>query len=843
MNSEPYTLNDYLRAAGVPKPAPFASKLVMPWQPRHDQVVGLNRMLANNRFGLFDDPGCVSADTEFLHPTGWKRIDQWDREQVAQFDLELGVVSFTDPLRYVKEPCSEMLHLKTARGLDQMLSSDHRVLSFSTTNGKRDGKRATDPRFDTAQWWYDNQGKNHGRKLPTAFVLEGGQPADICTGDLRLMVAVIADGHMPNRNSTCYLRLKKQRKIDRIRQHLEGLGYPYRDVPCQPEGFRRISFTSPMREKFFGEFWWTLNTRQLEIVVDECRFWDGSQDARGNGSFSFHSRTKGDADFIQYAASATGRTATLYTTQREGGIDYTVRVQPRSQYVSGKPDRKWITKVPNPEGFKYCFQVPSGALVLRRNGKVFVTGNCGKTVQMQAMAMQLIADGNHVMMLMPPVLLGQFVESMVETFDGAQDCISWHVLNNGPKERAYLYDLWETTGEYPQLLLMSYEMFVQETRVPKGGKGKPRMAHILRERYRVVTTDEGHKLCGHDTLLHGQLSWHCGEPDESMLQIATGTPMPTNPLSAYGIIQLLNPTAYSNFGQFERKHAEYSRIKLSQPKKLRGGRDQEYVIKLSGFKRQDEIRQALYKYGRRVVKENVLNLKEPQIIETPVVLGTEHMRLYKQLEKERILEWKGEIIAGGLNEQRLRQALLRIVTNPEAFLPDGKKIYNAVLDTILELIDSHGNGLPDETGFPNKIIIFCNLRATAAWLSKVLAGFNPVVLNGDTPDKDRARKQFTENDACRILIANPESAGYGLNFQHVSRMCIFAEPTSVPGEFKQAMERIYRNGQEGFVQVYILRASGTIAPRATKEMLNRAHEINKVNRDSVIFSTFFKRAA
>lgn len=93
-------------------------------------------------------------------------------------------------------------------------------------------------------------------------------------------------------------------------------------------------------------------------------------------------------------------------------------MQPRSQYVSGKPDRKWITKVPNPEGFKYCFQVPSGALVLRRNGKVFVTGNCGKTVQMQAMAMQLDADGNHVMMLMPPVLLGQFVESMVETLTG-----------------------------------------------------------------------------------------------------------------------------------------------------------------------------------------------------------------------------------------------------------------------------------------------------------------------------------------------------------------------------------------------------------------------------------------
>lgn len=472
---------------------------------------------------------------------------------------------------------------------------------------------------------------------------------------------------------------------------------------------------------------------------------------------------------------------------------------------------------------------------------LFDDPGCGKTVQMQAMALQLIADGNRVLMLMPPVLLGQFVESICETFAGVEERVSWHVLNNGPKQRAELYQLWETSGDYPQMLLMSYEMFVQETRVPKGEKGKPRMAHIIRENYRVVTTDEGHKLCGHDTYLHDQLTWHCGEADESMLQIATGTPMPTNPLSAYGIIQLLNPEAYSNYGQFERKHAEFSRIKLKEPKRLKGGRNQEFVITLSGFKRQEEIRQALYKYGRRVVKENVLSLKEPQIIETPVVLGTDHMRLYKQLEKDRILEWKGEIIAGGMNEQRLRQALLRIVTNPEAFMPEGKKIYNAVLDSVINIVESHGDALPDEDGFPNKVILFCNLRATAAWLAKVMQAYNPVVLNGDTPDKERARKQFTENPACRMLIANPESAGYGLNFQHTSRLCVFVEPTSVPGEFKQAMERIYRNGQQGVAYVYILRASGTIAPRATKEMLNRAQEINKVNRDSVIFSTFFRR--
>lgn len=473
---------------------------------------------------------------------------------------------------------------------------------------------------------------------------------------------------------------------------------------------------------------------------------------------------------------------------------------------------------------------------------LFDDPGCGKTIQLQAKAFQLIFEGNKVLALMPPVLLGQFVESMCEDFTGPERYISWHVLTQGPKKREELYQVWEQKG-WPDLLLMSYEMYVMLMRVPKGERRRHWVAHALRENYRVIDCDEGHKLCGHNTYLHHSLDWHAGELDESMLTIATGTPMPTTPLNAYGLIHLLNPGAYASYHQFERKHAIYKKIRLREPRMTRSGKAIKVLNKLDGFKGQEEIRRALYANGRRVIKEQVMDLKEPQIIEVPVVLGDAHMRLYKQLEKERILEYQGEIIAGGISEQRLRQALLRIVTNPEAFMPEGKTIYNAVLDMTLELIAGHNGAMPLEDGFPNKIIVFCNLRATAAWLKKALANFNPVVLNGDTPDKNRARKEFTENDNCRILIANPESAGFGLNFQHVSCTNIFVEPTSVPGEFKQAMERTYRGGQMRVVQTYILRASGTIAPRATKEMLERTHEINKVNRDSVILSSYFMRAA
>ena len=86
---------------------------------------------------------------------------------------------------------------------------------------------------------------------------------------------------------------------------------------------------------------------------------------------------------------------------------------------------------------------------------LFDDPGCGKTVQMQAQAMQMIAEGNKVMMLMPPVLLGQFVESLCETFTEPYRYFNWHVLNQGPAPREVLFERWEREG-CPELLLMSY---------------------------------------------------------------------------------------------------------------------------------------------------------------------------------------------------------------------------------------------------------------------------------------------------------------------------------------------------------------------------------------------------
>ncbi|MEI2419773.1 hypothetical protein V6O07_05835, partial [Arthrospira platensis SPKY2] len=105
---------------------------------------------------------------------------------------------------------------------------------------------------------------------------------------------------------------------------------------------------------------------------------------RKAGAVEFFTRDKASADFVQYAYTATGRTASLNVSVRDNGTDYVVRVRDKAAllYTCGssggmKTDTMWVE--PSPDGFKYCFMVPSTFLVLRRNGCVFATGNTGKT--------------------------------------------------------------------------------------------------------------------------------------------------------------------------------------------------------------------------------------------------------------------------------------------------------------------------------------------------------------------------------------------------------------------------------------------------------------------------------
>jgi len=334
--------------------------------------------------------GCVDADTEFLTRAGWKRIAEYEvGDEVLQYDKDTKVATFTLPQKYVKLPAKSLWHIKTKYGVDQVLSDEHRIL-YDTADGYTYVNTLAEVMDIHA-----SQVTGFRGKLRTTFILgDTGSSSPMSDPILRVMTAVIADGHFPSLNNKCKMRLKKERKKERITKLLTEANIPFTREPCSPyEGFEVFTFVAPYRVKEASqELFWSMDARQLKLFTEEVLFWDGC--ISGN---SFSSRNKTTADFVQYAFSANGQRATLLTQVRgDQGIDLSVYMTKKTlvsfrKTNMSKPEFK---EYPTTDGFKYCFAVPTGFLVLRRGPNIFITGNSGqgKSAFMKEIAYHLLKN-------------------------------------------------------------------------------------------------------------------------------------------------------------------------------------------------------------------------------------------------------------------------------------------------------------------------------------------------------------------------------------------------------------------------------------------------------------------
>lgn len=472
-------------------------------------------------------------------------------------------------------------------------------------------------------------------------------------------------------------------------------------------------------------------------------------------------------------------------------------------------DETMTPNVPRPDQVA----VLNMALKTNRFGNYSEPG-VGKTVVAQAFALYWIFEGEKCLVVMPPILLGQFQESLSESFIGSEDFIECHLLDDAPKARERLFTEWKEKNSWPQVLLVSYEMFLK-------------LHADLKGVYNVLIPDEAQNLKNHESKTFAAVEEILGRWDDTILHLMTGTPAHRDLMDTYALIKLTNPGAYGGLRDFQSRHCVYKKFKLKEPKEIitKGGKKKKITsfTKLAGFKNIGELNKNLYKNAVRITKDKVSKLDPPVIHIVPVKLSKDHKALYDKLSKERVLELEDRLISA-LEDQALRQKLLQIVTFPELFVDPGVKIQNNILEGVDEIID--GIDMAN-----TKVIVFANYKQSVKYLAERYKQYNPAILNGDISDKEAQKQKFLKDPTCRMLVANPESAGVGLNLQSVCHNIIFAEPTAIPGDFKQAMDRVFRTGQFKRVNVWILKALKTLSPKAIESMMAREGAIQAVNRD------------
>jgi hypothetical protein len=730
---------------------------------------------------VFDmsDPGCVDSLTEYLTPYGWKPIDRYEgADLVAQFHPDTREIEFVEPLSYVKIPCDIMVAIQPVRGTSQLLSPEHRALYY-----RADGSWGECSAQDYMTGLHQHNPSHYDRKFCTTFSVRGERSLPLTDIQIRVMVAVIADGHFANPPSTrCTVRLKKTRKIERIRELLTTANITFEERTCggRPD-FQVFRFNAPLCQKTFSPFWWGASQAQLEVIATELPHWDSAQDPRPSAGTRFSTFDKNSAEFAQYAFSAAKRPATMTVSVRDRGEQGVMNewvVHARATDTLIGPGRKSsVFLAPSTDGFKYCFSVPSSFLLLRRQGCIFATGNTGKTrVEIETLVLPAL-------ILAPKSLLASAWGNDIKKFAPHLRVSIAHATN---REKAFAADadVYITNHDAANWIAKQPASFLKRF---KGG---------------TLVVDESSAF-KHHTSARSKALAKISKAFEYR-RLMSGTP------NSNGICDLWHQVFILDDGKRLGKSFFQFRSAVCTPKQAGPGAN---MIKWEEKPHSEAIVSAL-------IKDIVIRHRFEDCVDIPAnhqysvnfELSPQHMAAYKQLENESVLLLKKSSVTA-INAAVLYGKLLQ-ASSGAVYNDDGEY---SLLDTnryelVIDLAEARQH-----------TVVFFHWAHQRDQLIELAKKRKLTYALIDGTISSKKREQIVEHYQAgfyQILFAHPQSAGHGLTLVK-GTATIWASPTHNLEHYLQGLKRIHRIGQTQKTETIMVLAPGTVEERVYESLMNK----------------------
>ncbi len=313
---------------------------------------------------------CVPGDHEVLTRDGWKRIDEWTEQTDGYGDImqytETGELEFAPakPNRFdnVEEP---LLRCRTGQ-VDFAVTPGH----WCVVERRRGG---------IAKRQVGEMCKIKGKYLLSA-PRKNEASAPLTDAQIRLRVAVQADGHYLTDCRAIRFRFKRLRKIERMRVLLAEAGVENVELrfPSEPDVavFRLSRFPRWLEDcKQFGVELLEFSQDQLEVFLAELEFWDGYR--YGPGSMSYTTTNAQNAEWIQTAAHLSGKAAVIRVLDRNPRWNTAYCVTVREARISSAVKECWFTERER-AGTVFCPTARHGTFLTRYNQQICITGNTGR---------------------------------------------------------------------------------------------------------------------------------------------------------------------------------------------------------------------------------------------------------------------------------------------------------------------------------------------------------------------------------------------------------------------------------------------------------------------------------
>jgi len=318
---------------------------------------------------------CFDDATQILTKRGWIAFDQLAfSDEIASVDIKTKYLTYAKPLNIIRMAYTGMLkHFKSDR-FDMLVTPNHNMLV-----GHHDTFR-----LEAAQ--------NLKSIRHLTAVTHNNQEYPISDAEIRIVAWVLADGSITYQSRSWRVMIYQRGEKDYlIRDTLLELGWNFTERSVQhkvteicgkllksnPKPITHFRLAAPSRDKVFAlistdkefpEWAYRLSKRQFGIFLDTLLLANGNNrtDPKRERDTSISARAN-HVDSIQSLCIAHGHSASI--------------PESRPWLINIRRDRQH-TRVPAPidvpyTGAVFCAESEQGTLVVRRNGKVAITGNSG----------------------------------------------------------------------------------------------------------------------------------------------------------------------------------------------------------------------------------------------------------------------------------------------------------------------------------------------------------------------------------------------------------------------------------------------------------------------------------
>ncbi|OFL17121.1 hypothetical protein HMPREF2782_06370 [Anaerococcus sp. HMSC068A02] len=343
------------------------------------RVRGLLQFYGANRTGRY----CLTGDHEVLTDKGWVRLDKWNGGNIACWNTIGEKISFQKS-EMVKFPFSGQM----------VFYEDKRISQISTTEHKM---------------YFKNHYKSEWRVGEISEMLNYAHPAIPFTGyrqvqsnldhiQLRVLIMIQADGHY-TAEGNIKLSFSKLRKVERCKSLLRKAEICFNLKEYMDKSKKRYVFTIysrhlPLWLRMFENktFDTWLFDESADVFFDELVHWDGYQSAKNSIQYSTVNRK--NADIIQAFAHLSGRACQMSIKKRsqvhnnwQDAYILDIWLRPKNAHQIQRKAKKI-----DYTGMVYCAMTPTGFFLVRRNGRVWVTGNSGRLIQVQNLRRNNLKD-------------------------------------------------------------------------------------------------------------------------------------------------------------------------------------------------------------------------------------------------------------------------------------------------------------------------------------------------------------------------------------------------------------------------------------------------------------------